>query len=526
MRPQQKTSSALSFAAPTGGIDDITPLAAMDPKYCIKLDNMYPGTSAVEVRRGYSEWVTGLSGPVKTLMPMYLSDGSSKLFACTDSGVYDVSTKGVAGSVVYTITNGKVNFTQYSNVAGQYLICCNGVDPAFMYDGTKWITFTQTNTPTSPGQIKGVNPSSFLSPLSFKHRVWFCQAQTMTLWYLDTDAIGGTATPFYVGGAFSRGGSIVGLASWSYDGGAGLDDKFVVQSTTGEVAVYAGNDPSEATTWALQGLFFIASPMGSNAFAELGGDTLLLTRTGVVAMSKIVQGSANQALYEDTLSRRINKTLNSLFNSVAVTPNWDIHNLQIIQSLMITIPKTSSTEAMQFLMNTTTGAWCRYTLPLRCVSIFSKNIYFGGEDGTIYLFGNTHYDAVKLDGTGGIPVLGSLFSAFNYLGDPTSTKHFKLVRPIFQSSNAPNYLAQINTDYDLSPLSGTPSPESNSSDDSLWDQAIWDESVWSSLGTVYSRWMGLANIGYCGALLLKVRSVNATAFVACEVVYEVGTGLI
>lgn len=524
MRGQRRVSQVSSIQAPTGGINDLDPLATMGPEFCITMNNWVPGTGALSSREGYSEWVTGLPGTVDTLLPFYRQDGSQSLYAATNSGIYDATLSTAMPINVKPITYGNVSFTQYSNVAGQYLVVCNGVDPAILYNGTTWKDFTNVTTPTNPGEISGVDPSTLSGVHSYKGRLWFIQEESLTAWYLGADSVGGVAKPFYFGSVFNRGGYLAYLSTWSFDSGSGLDDKFVVQTSAGEVAIYTGNDPSDANSWALEAVFFVSSPVGHNPSVDMGGDVILLTRAGLAPLSTMVKGTLNTAMSEAVISRRISRTINALVNSASFQNDWEIHNVPLLQSLVVMVPATSERPAAQYIMNTLTGAWGKLDMPAHSGGIYNKKFYFGGTDGKIYSYGG-QYDGVKLDGSGGLPVECSFMTAYNYFGDPTTLKHYKMVRPIFQSNKLPAYLAQINVDYAITALAGNPPSNPIDTDAPLWGLAIWDAAFWSSQATVYRPWVGVVGMGFCAALLFKVSVTDPTYFTACEYVYEPGAAV-
>jgi len=525
---QKRVSQVVSLPAPTMGINDLDPLAAMGAEFCIDLQNFYPQTGSVATRRGYKEHATNLPMKVRTLIRYASSDGSSELYACTDDGVYDVSLSTDAPVKVYDITYGDVEWCMFSTLFGQYLVVTNGVDAAFFYDGTTWAPFTESATPTVPGEIKGVNPSLLTGVTSYKRRLWFIQQDSLLAWYLDIDSIGGAAKSLNVGGSLPRGGFISELVTWSLDSGAGLDDKLGFFSSQGEFLIFSGSDPEDVNDWALEAMFFISAPIGTSPSCELGGDVILMTRTGIIPLSSVVKGEANIAVSNAALSKRISRTLNRIVNSRTYTPNWQIGNVPVLQALLINIPKTSEAKAVQYVMNSLTGAWTRFTLPMSCFELFNGKLYFGTEDGRVCLYGGESKDNVKLDGTGGEEIICNLFSAYNYFGDPTANKHFKLVRPIFQATTPPGYKLKLNVDYDLTALAGSPPASGPQALEYLWDatNSVWGQAFWSTeFGTTYHPWTGVVGLGFCAALLLAVNSSETSNFAALEVVFESGLAI-
>lgn len=251
----------------------------------------------------------------------------------------------------------------------------------------------------------------------------------------------------------------------------------------------------------------------------------MLTAAGAVQMSKVVQGVATQDLYENALSRNIQTSLRRILNQLNYVPDWELHNVSVLQALFIVVPASGSVPAQQYIMNLITGAWCRYSLPARCFGIMNTGVYFGGDDGSVYQFNVGAKDAVKMDGTGGKTITGSFFTAYNYLGDPSTNKHFKLLRPIFQSGSKVSYITKLNTDFDILSQAATPPVLSSSDGPSYWDIDIFDDAMWSASNTTYAPWVGTLGLGYCAALLMKIVNNGAVQFVAVSVVYETGTGI-
>lgn len=521
---QQRVSSVISIPAPLGGINDVDPLAAMAAEFCIQCINWVPGNAALQSRQGYREWATNLGGIVKTIMSYHAMDGTYKIFATTDAGIYDVTVSSSAPPLFANPGNGRYNHVMFGNVGFQYLVAVSsGGAPSVFFDGTSWKPLVESATPVNPGEIKGVDPDVFSSVTSFKRRLWFVQGDSMTAWYLPVDALGGEAKPFYLSGIFKRGGALLYMIDWSVDAGDGLDDKLIFVSTLGEVAVYAGTDPDVTELWGLEAVFYMSAPIGDKSYAEFGGDVLMLSNYGLIPLTKVLIGRLLEAPMESSLTKKISRTVNQLINRREYARNWELFNLPSYQAVLIIVPPVGELPAIQFVMNSLTGAWTRFDLPVFCGGNVSGMFYFGTADGRVCLYGENNFlDDVKLDSTGGVPVICSFFSAYNYMGDPTSIKHWKLVRPIFQTDQPPSYRLTINTDYDIASLPGNPAPPADPQTNPLWDVAIWDNSFWSSALTVYRPWVGVAGIGFCCALLMKIASNDRVSMAAVEYVYEKG----
>ena len=68
MAPSAQRSLPASLPAPTGGWNDRDSIAAMAVNDAVTMVNMFPNTTDVDLRFGYSDFVTGIGSQVETLM--------------------------------------------------------------------------------------------------------------------------------------------------------------------------------------------------------------------------------------------------------------------------------------------------------------------------------------------------------------------------------------------------------------------------------------------------------------------------
>lgn len=533
-RGKQRVSSVTPVQAPVGGIDDTSAISNMDPRYALAMVNWYPQASALRVRDGYREHVTGLvdgdGDPVigKTLMSYIPASGPPKLFCATDVGIYDVTASGtrVFGDIVHPLTNGRVVWTQFSNIAGTWLIGCNGTDPAFLYNGSTWVDFANSGSPTNPGEINGsLSPSGISYVHQHKNRLWFLESGTMSAWYMPLNAVAGTVTEFPMGGIFTQGGELYTLFSWTMDAGYSVDDIFVIQSSRGEIAGYGGTDPSNAGTWWLEARYYIGAPLSRRGVCPLNGDMLLLTEFGIVPISKVVGGQYQLGSTDATASGRISTSLNSLVRQRSGDLSWEISNSPFNQSIFLSVPESGGYMPFQYVMNSLTGSWTNYDLPAYTIKDHMGVVFFTDYAGVVHRYGDTTVDGVLLDGTGGTPIIAAFQQAYDYFGDPTTNKHYKLIKSIFESSSKPSYLTTISPDYEPGGLSLLGIPGITNATASQWDVAKWDEAVWSPGLLAWQEWVGVVGTGYSASLILKTRTTVDTRYAATHWVFERGISL-
>jgi len=274
MHPAQPRNQADArtyiLPAPTGGWNSSSALASMPATDALILDNLFPAVGEINFRKGFSQWATGLTGFVHSLL-IYNGPTASKMFGATDSGIWDVSATGAVGGVATACTDGDWQYENLTTSGGNYLVAVNGVDAAKLYDGAVW---------TATG-ITGPATSDLSNIKLFKRRLWFIKKNSTDAYYLDVDSIAGAATLFPFGPVFSKGGYLVAQFVWTIDGGVGLDDYLVTVTSEGELAVYSGTDPDDPDLFTLVGTYDVGKPLGARCFMKYGGDVLYLSLRGV-----------------------------------------------------------------------------------------------------------------------------------------------------------------------------------------------------------------------------------------------------
>jgi len=142
---QQRRAVTASVAAPIGGWNARDSVAEMNPLDAVVLNNFYPTPSQIQLRKGYTQFATGITGQVDTLM-QYSGGSTSKLFAAAGSVIYDVSSGGVATSAVTGLGSDRWQYVNDSTTGGNFLVAVNGTDAALIYDGTNWVTYATIST--------------------------------------------------------------------------------------------------------------------------------------------------------------------------------------------------------------------------------------------------------------------------------------------------------------------------------------------------------------------------------------------
>lgn len=363
------------------------------------------------------------------------------------------------------------------------------------------------------------DPANFVFAGVFKRRLWFAEKDTARAWYLDADAIYGTATSFNLATQFRSGGHLVGLWNWTYDGGAGMDDSLVAISSGGDVAIYQGTDPSSASTFSIRGVWSIgATPKGKRIATAAGGDILLLSRSGCIPLSAlVVSGGADKGQYA---TAKIGPLFNSLMLSRADMDGWGVYLHPEESALVITVPVVDGSPTEQLVMSLSTKGWARF----RGLSIFSADahggkLYFGTDEGAVhindgYLDGRTLADPDSYS-----EIEASIITAFSNLGSARK-KQFRMVRPTFLADGAtPAFKVAARYKYDFTEA-GT--PDAVVSSGSVWDSGTWDSSTWGGEYSATQQVRGVSGMGVEAAIACSIKSSVRTVLVGFDVFYVTG----
>lgn len=494
--------------APIGGWNARGNIAAMAANDAIVMDNCFPGVQEVGLRKGSLAHATSIPSTVLSLLP-YNAGATSKLFAATSAAFYDVTTAGAVGAAATTCTNGFWKSINFVTAGGTFLFAVNGVDKPKLYDGASWTNIDGVSVPA----ITGVTTSNLSDITAHKKRIWFVEKSSMKLWYLPVEAVGGAAVAFPVGSLFKQGGYIAAIGTWTLDAGAGVDDLFVIVTSEGEIAVYQGTDPSTAATWALVGVYNAGKPVGTQPLLNFGGDLLYLNKSGLYPLSKLLRSSTIDR--SEAVSFKIDQAFLDAFSSYGGNSGWQMALHKAANLLIVNVPAANLSVSYQYVMNTTTKAWCRFTgWNAFCWAILGDGLYFGGSTVVDKAW-------VGANDKGG-SITGSVAQAYSPLGS-NQQKRVGMVRPIFQSDNAA--MVRMSLDADFRSFPDYTELSYGNLGSSVWDTALWDSGVWASEeGNIEPRWHTVpANMGYLHSFRLQITSSTSTfEWVSTRFLFQTG----
>jgi len=451
--------------------------------------------------------------------PVMVYNGTHWIKIATTTTAQTISsiTRGGTGNLTATLTTASAHGLVTGNqvtITGAVPAEFNGVY-RITVTGSTTFTYTMTSAPsgdattvgsyivlgiiggTTGGTTYTVNSNTFINVNLFKNRLYFTQKDTMKVWYLDVDSIGGEAFPLDFASVARNGGYLQAMGTWTIDAGEGVDDYAVFVTSMGEVIVYNGTDPSDALLWILKGVWQIGQTFSRRCFFKFSGDLLLLTQDGLLPLASALQSSRldPRVALTDKIFYAVSQAADAYSNNFG----WQIMYFAKQNMLLLNIPVTEGVE--QYVMHTITKSWARFTnIDAKCLEIHEDNLYFGTA-GFVGQYWNTTAD----DGNN---INASVAQAYNYFDSRGVQKRFTMVRPIITSDNGlPSIACNVNVDFATADVTGTISFNPAILNVGVWDTATWDNNNWGGAVTVVNKnWQTVTGIGYCAGLQLTTAS--------------------
>lgn len=475
--------------APVRGWNERDALANMKEDDAVRLDNWFPEETSVRVRRGHTEHATGLVTDVESLMS-WSGPSSAKLFAGANDRIYEVTSSGAVGSADVTgLTSNRWQHVMFGTSAGNFLYIVNGNDDPRYYDGTSW------TIPSITGS--GLTPSDFIHVNAFKQRLFFVERQTLSFWYFSTSSVAGAATEFDLAPYCRLGGELMAMGTWTRDGGDGVDDYAVFLTSEGEVVIFQGTDPGDANNWSLVGVFQIGPPIGRRCIEKIGADLVVVTEDGFSPLSRFL--ASGRASEKAALSDRISGAVTEAVRDNKTRFGWQPVFYPSGNMVLFNIPTVA--EAHQFVSNSTTGAWCRFTgMDANCWEVHDGDLYFGGN--TKVFQADTGQD------DDGSDIETDAKSAFTYLGSEGRLKKVSFLRPNLTVDGSIDVSLNVNFDFEDDHPDTTPTFSPVGGPD--WDDAEWDEAEWGGGAQITKDWLSVTGIGNAASVRLKTNSQNGT----------------
>lgn len=520
LRASRPTTQGIPLGAPLGGWNTRDPIEGMEPTDAIVLDNWYPDVAGIQVRKG-SQFYYDLetAAPVYSLMS-FQAGSVAKFLAASAGGIWDVSSTNTA---LTQLASGYASNKWQSTNINSKLIFVNGVDPAQSYDGT---TITAA-------AFTGTTDSEFVDCGTFHNRIFLWKAAEAGFWYGGVNAVTGAVTFFDFSSVAPDGGNLVTVQPFSYDGGQGINAFTAFLLDSGELLLYQGTDPSNASNWSLIGRYVVGLPVGRRAICRQGGDLYWTTSEDYQKLSVLIAALAQGVV--PPLSKA-SGAVKTAVASGSTLFGWDAIYYPAGRRLIFNVPETDGTYS-QHVLNTATNAWCRYRgYAALCWAVHAGKPYFGTADGIILLADAGNYDiagqtlppwdtspwdTTPWDTPIYQPIVARGQQAWNVL-QSVQYKRVAMGRPVISAMGRVNFQFGVGFDY-VDPLVSTATiiqPQT-----APWDVSPWDVTPWGSTWQADIDWHVSGGIGTAVSVSVNVNALQPISWVRTDLRVEPGAAL-
>ena len=561
MQPKQNTAKTASVPAPIGGWNGRDSLALMSPTDAVQMVNWYPTPTDVTMRKGYTKSSTGITGAVNTLMN-YPTTSGYKLFAVAGSKIWD-ATSSTASQVYSNLNSDKLQYVNFTNTAGNFLVTCNGVDPVTIYDGTQWFTVSTTTTAQTISSITKSGTTATLTTASphgliTGNRVTISGASSSE--YNGTFVITktGTSTFTYVmASAPAANATVVG--TYTTIGITGADSSTFINVNLFKNRLYF-TQKNTLACWYLDvnSIGGTANPLYFGSIARNGGYLQAMGTWTIDAG----QGSDDYAVFVTSMGEVIvyNGTDPTSATTWALKGVWQLGQtfnrkcffkwagdlLLLTQDGLVPLASALQSSRLDPRINLTDKIY--YPISLACTNFYSnfgwQIQYFASENMLIlsiptntgmeqyvmhtitkawarftgiqaYCWEVSSSNLMFFGGDGfvgnfytatsdaGNNITASVQQAYSYFDSPGQNKRFTMVRPILQSDGGtPSVLCGLSVDFQPIDNVGAITFNPSSQSVGIWDTAKWDGNNWGG-GLITSKiWQGVTGIGFSGSINL------------------------
>jgi len=491
------------FSSPLKGLSRLAELSDSDPMMASILTNWIVLDDRISVRPGYFK-LGQLPGdpPISTMIPYYGTP--QKLIVASAGWLHTLAGTGIVGG----FGGDDWSWTSFSNLSSiDFTVMCNGVNGVWSWDGTTIVK----ETITVPAGETWIIPDKFDKVISHMNRLWFADSDNLAVYYLPIQAKAGAVELFPLDVLFKRGGHIEALATWSIDGGVGLDDALAIFSSNGEVAIYSGVDPE--SDFKLVGIFRFDSPMSKNSIINFGGDLYVLTGSGFIPMTTLIRaetevlGKSDQNVIEEF--QEISKSHRDDFG-------WGVILNSHTGHAICNMP-VGGGKYQQLVRKMPGQVWAKWAdIPARCWGWLDNHAYFGSNTGGIYVGGTEYLNdngaAINAD-------VRFAWSGFKSV----AKKNFKMVKLYTLTDGLPRPFIDLEVDYDNTQPTNQPETSTGPSGGADWNTATWDVDSWAQSTIPRQNWQGVTGLGRVGAPRIRVSVSGATfSITGVDVIYELG----
>ena len=581
-RPKQNTAKTASVPAPLGGWNARDSIAEMQPMDAVQMINFFPTPTDIQLRKGWTKKSTGITGQVDTVIT-YPTNTGYKLFAFAGTKIWDASTS--TASVVFDgLSSAKMQFVNFSNTAGNWIVACNGQDPVVVYDGTKWFFLATTSTATAISTITNTGTTANVTTATAHNLVTgneITVSGAAPTDYNGTYVITKTgANTFTYVMATTPATNAITVGSYTVLGVTGADSSTFINVNLFKNRLYF-TQKNTLACWYLDvdSIAGVASPLYFGGIARSGG---YLQAMGtwtldagqgaddyavfVTSMGEVIVYNGTDPTTADTWALKGVWQLGQTFNRRCFT-KWAGDLLLLTQDGLVPLASALQSSRLDPRINITDKIY--YPVSQAATNYYAnfgwQVIYYASENMLIlnipvsdgieqyvmhtitkawarftgiqaYCFVNSGDNDLHFGGDGyvgtfysgfsdnGNNITGAVQQAYSYFDTPGQLKRFTLVRPILQTDNdLPTVLCNISTDFQPVDNLGQVSFNPPILNTGKWDSATWDNKNWGGGLVTTKIWQGVTGLGFTGSINMTVASQGIEFhWASTDYVMEVG----
>lgn len=479
----RRPARTISRPPPVLGMNTLDEIGDLKPQEAEFLSNAWADGGHIQGRPGYSLWCNlgNASLPARSIFSHQLGS-VSKLFTVSDGRIYDVTTGTKVTSLV-----GLNSIDLCTATIGNNTIACtqSSEDTIKRYDGSSWQTAAYTSGDIDVKELIGCG--------AHQTRMYFWRANDMNFYYSGIGAVQGALTKFPFENLGTIRGDMVAFGSWTIDAGAGVQDLAVFIFSEGDIMVYSGSDPGDATNFALVGQFQTARPIGAHrCVMNYGPDLVITTSDGPVSMRSIL--STGPAARQNALSRKIMPTTRAIAKAVPDNDGWDSIFSTDGSMIIFSAPAPAyySSDYIQFVYNPELKSWFLWqNIPALSWAEWNGGLYFCTSDGKVCKFA----DGATDDDGEGILVEANL--RWDGLENQNLLKKALQIQPIFLSEGDMEVQITVLNDFneDGEAHAYQSQTVTMKAPGQYWDDPEWDEKYWSGESRHFD-WFTISGTGH------------------------------
>ena len=559
------TATTASVPSPIGGWNARDSVAEMNPLDAVVLNNFYPTPSQIQLRKGYTEYATGITGQVDTLM-QYSGGSTSKFFAAAGSVIYDVSTTGAATSVVTGQGSDRWQYVNASTAGGNFLTAVNGTDAALIYDGTTWVKYANISTAQTISNLTSSGTTCTLTT-SAAHGLVTGNQVTITgaspAAYNGTFRITVTSGTIFTYTALSAPATSPASPLGSYTVAkfiTGVDSSNLIHVNLHKERLYFVEEGT-LNFWYLpvNAISGAATSYPLGAIARNGGFIMAMgTWTldagyGVDDYAVFITNNGEAIVFKGSDPSDPNDwsligvwQLGQVFarrcffkfagDLLLITQDGIVPLASALQSSRLD-PRINITDKIYYAVSEAADlyndqfGWQIHYYAKQNMLIFNIPVIggqqqyvmhnitkawasFSGINATCFevydenmYFGGNGFVGRFWDGLSDNDqnIKASCQQAYSYFDSRGQLKRFTMVRPIlFTDNGLPTILCGINTDFDTQNNIGQVSFNPALISVGIWDVSTWDVAEWGGGNTISKQWQGVTGTGYAGGIILNI----------------------